>query len=263
MRPLRPPKRVLTADKFGGPIVPTGLSKYALKVIAAIPCHNEESYIGDVVDGSLRHADAVIVVDDGSTDGTARGAETGGASVVRHPKNQGPGAAVATCFLAALEAGAGVVVTLDGDGQHNPDEIPLLSAPILEGQADIAIGSRFLDGGCAVPLYRRFGIGVITWLYNAGARGRLRDSQSCFRAYSRRLLEEIPLTETGFGFSVEILIEARRRGYRIVEVPISCVYHQDSHSLNPLYHGLTVALKVLRLRRRREQKRTAPEKPLG
>jgi glycosyltransferase involved in cell wall biosynthesis len=236
------------------------VDKGTLRVIATIPCHNEESYIGDVVARSLRHADAVIVVDDGSTDDTACNAEANGASVVRHRTNQGPGAAAATCFSAALELGGDVVVTLDGDGQHNPDEIPLLSAPIIEGQADIVVGSRFLDSRCAVPLYRRFGIGVITYLYNLGARMTLRDSQSCFRAYSRRILEEIPLTERGFGFSVEILIKARRRGYRIVEVPISCVYHQDSHSLNPVYHGLAVALKVLRLRLRRDRKKPAQAK---
>jgi glycosyltransferase involved in cell wall biosynthesis len=231
-----------------------------LKVIAAIPCYNEESYIGNIVAQSLRHVDAVIVVDDGSTDDTARNAEARGASVVRHPANQGPGAAVATGFSAALEAGADVVVTLDGDDQHNPDEIPLLSSLIIKGQADIVVGSRFLGSGCTIPLYRRFGIGVITVLYNLRASGRLRDSQSCFRAYSRRILEEIPLTERGFGFSVEILIRARRRGYRIVEVPISCVYHSDSHSLNPVYHGLAVAFKVIRLRLRRDRQWPAPEK---
>ncbi len=232
-----------------------------MKVVAAIPCHNEERYIVDVVARSLSHVDAVIVVDDGSTDSTARNAEAQGASVVRHPTNQGPGAAVATGFSAALEAGADVVVTLDGDGQHNPDEIPLLSSPIVEGQADIVVGSRFLNGRSNAPLYRRFGIGVITYLYNLGARDRLRDSQSCFRAYSRRLLEEIPLTERGFGFSVEILIQARRRGYRIAEVPISCAYHRESHSLNPVHHGLAVALKVLRLRLRRDRNGHAPQTP--
>ena len=225
-----------------------------MKTIATIPCHNEESHIGDVVSRSLRQVDTVFVVDDGSTDDTAHIAEALGASVVRHPTNQGPGAAVATGFSAALKADADVVVTLDGDGQHNPDEIPLLSSLVVKGQADIVVGSRFLGSGCTIPLYRRFGIGVITVLYNLRASGRLRDSQSCFRAYSRRILEEIPLTERGFGFSVEILIRARRRGYRIVEAPISCVYHSDSHSLNPVHHGLVVALKVLQLRLRRDWK---------
>jgi glycosyltransferase involved in cell wall biosynthesis len=146
---------------------------------------------------------------------------------------------------------ADVVVTLDGDGQHNPDEIPEVVSPVLSGEADLVIGSRFMGRYNNVAAYRRFGINVITFLYNMGSSAKITDGQSCFRAYGRRALEVLNITEDGFGFSVETLIQARRAGLRIREVPISCVYHEESHSLNPVIHGVGVAWKVVEHRLRR------------
>lgn len=143
---------------------------------------------------------------------------------------------------------ADVLVTLDGDGQHNPDEIPDVIAPILAGEADLVIGSRFMGRHNNVAPYRRFGIGVITFLYNVGARTRVTDGQSCFRAYNRRALETLHITEPGFGFSVETLVQARTAGLRIREASISCVYHDESHSMNPVLHGLEVAFMVVKHR---------------
>lgn len=140
-------------------------------------------------------------------------------------------------------------MTLDGDGQHNPDEIPQVLTPILRGEADLVIGSRFLVPNIEkVPKYRKFGIDVITWLYNFGSKVRVYDSQSCYRAHSRRLFEAINITENGFGFSVQVLIQARRKGFVIKEVPVSCIYHTQGSSLNPVPHGLGVAFSVIKLR---------------
>lgn len=222
--------------------------KNDMKVVAAISCLNEATYIGAVVAAALMHVDTVIVVDDGSTDGTGQVAEAAGAHVVRHSRRMGAGAAARSCLQAGLDQDADVLVTLDGDGQHNANEIPDVIAPVLEGESDLVIGSRFMGKSNNVAAYRRFGIWVITALYNVGAAVTVADAQSGFRSYSRRALETLTITENGFGFSVETLVEARRAGLHISEVPISCFYHSESHSLNPVIHGVTVALDVVRQR---------------
>lgn len=218
------------------------------KVIAVIPAYNEQAYISDVVTRARKYVSGVIVVDDGSSDHSAEVALTAGANVIKHNTRRGAGATTRTGFEAALKDGADIIVTLDGDGQHNPDEIPQVIAPVIEGRADLAIGSRFLGGKTNIPRYRKFGIDVITFLYNFGSTRKVADAQSCFRAHSRRLLEAINITENGFGFSVQVLIQARRLGFSITEVPVSCLYHPHGSSMNPLTHGLGVAWNVIRLR---------------
>jgi glycosyltransferase involved in cell wall biosynthesis len=198
------------------------------KVIAAIPCYNEERFIGGVVHQVSQHVDQVIVVDDGSSDRTAEVAEAAGAMVVRHGVNRGPGGAYQTCFKVARENEAGILITLDGDEQHDPDELPRLLEPLLNEEADLVIGSRFLEQ-YEIARYRKLGIDVITFLYNVGSKGKVVDTQSCYRGYNRKALEELHITEDGFGFSVELLAQARKDGLRIMEVPISCIYHAESH----------------------------------
>ena len=223
------------------------------RIIVAIPCLNEEQFIGDIVTRAREFADKVIVIDDGSTDHTSEVAKAAGAYVIRHKLRRGAGAATRSAFEAAKKYDADVLVTLDGDSQHNPDEIPQVLAPILRGEADLVIGSRFLLKNIEkVPKYRKFGIDVITWLYNFGSKVKVSDSQSCFRAHGRRLLEAINITENGFGFSVQVLIQARRKNFVIREVPVSCIYHAQGSSLNPIKHGLGVAWKVIKLRFRDE-----------
>lgn len=219
-----------------------------LKIIAAIPAYNEERFIAEVVREARKFVDEVVVVDDGSTDNTARVAETAGALVIRHKARGGAGEATKSCVEVAKAKGTDVLVTLDGDGQHLPSEIPKLVAPVLKNGTDLVIGSRFLHEQGNMRLYRRFGINVITFLYNFGSKVKVSDAQSCFRAYGQRALHSLTVTEPGFGFSVELLVQARQRGLTISEVPISCIYHSASHSANPVTHGLGVALTVLKLR---------------
>ncbi len=233
------------------------------KVIAAIPCLNEEQFINDIVTRTRRYVDLVIVIDDGSTDNTAEAAKESGAKVITHKTRQGAGAATRSAFEAAKTSNADILVTLDGDGQHNPDEIPRVLAPILRNEADLVIGSRFLPQtqqtqptlqtqGTNIRRYRKFGIDVITWLYNFSSKVKVSDSQSCFRAHSRRLMQAINITEKGFGFSVQVLIQARRKNFVIREVPVSCIYHSEGSSLNPIVHGLGVAWNVVKLRFKNE-----------
>lgn len=212
-----------------------------------IPAHNEDRTVGKVVFDSLKHANRVIVVDDGSTDDTVDVARDNGAKVIELGKNYGYGFAITTGFNVAKEI-YDIVVTIDADGQHNPSEIPILLEPIVKDEADIVIGSRFLQD-IKIPFYRRFGIWLITLAFNLG-KSNITDSQSGFRAFKSDVLRELNIEETGFGQTTEIMIKARKHGYRIKEVPISCSYRnlkEDSH-MNPLRHGFDVIWATIKWR---------------
>lgn len=218
------------------------------RVVAIIPCHNTESHIAEVVTKCLPHVAQVIVVDDGSTDDTAEVARKAGAQVIRHGRNMGYGAAIKIGFREAQIKGNDIIVTIDGDGQNNPSEIPLLLEPILGGEADLVIGSRFRSNNHNMPRYRKFGIGVITWLWNVLSKVKVSDSQSGFRAYSKTLLKDLVLSENGMCISIEILEKTGRKGARIMEIPVSCHYTHSSISLGAIKHGLRVTLSVIRIR---------------
>lgn len=219
------------------------------KVIAAIPAYNEEKFIAEVVKSALQYVDEVIVVDDGSTDRTAEVAEHAGALVVRHKVNKRYGGAIKTCFQIARKMDSEVLVTIDGDGQHDASDIPLVLAPIQAGQADIVIGSRFMDNVNKVPLYRKFGINVITFLCNIGNKVKVSDAQSGFRAYSWKAIQAIgDLKDQDMAISVELLIKAHRKRLSIVEVPVSVKYHAESSTQNPIKHGLSVAFAAVQYR---------------
>ena len=218
------------------------------KIIVAIPCLNTGRTIGRVISGAKKYVDKVAVINDGSTDNTAEQAEAVGAMVVNHAVTQGYGGAIRSCFEAARTENADIVVILDGDGQHDPDDIPAVLAPVLNGQADVVIGSRFLGSKNSVPGYRKFGIKVITSLFNFGSRGKVSDAQSGFRAYSKKIFEIYALSEEGMGISIETLEKARRKGAVIKEAPISCAYNTSVFTRKTISHGLSVAFSVVRIR---------------
>lgn len=221
-----------------------------LRVIAAIPCFNTEKHIGDVVERTKKYVDKVIVINDGSHDETTRAALDAGATVISHEENKGYGEAINSCLKAAREEKPDILVIVDGDGQHNADEIPRLLAPIVNDGADIVIGSRFLDG-LNMPEYRRFGIGVITYLWNFGSKTKVTDSQSGFRAYTKDAYEKLSVSEQGMSASIEILEQARRAKLKIKEVPMTCIYTRSFITRGAVKHGLGVALAVLKIRAHR------------
>jgi len=217
-------------------------------IVAGIPAYNEEQFIAEVVRKARRFADEVIVVDDGSRDGTSEAAKAAGAVVINHGVHKGYGESIKSCFEVMKLNTADVLVVLDGDGQHDPDDIPQLLAPIFSGEADVVVGSRFLGGQTNMPRYRKFGIKVITFLCNFGSRVKVSDAQSGFRAYSKKVLDTLTITGSGMGASAEVIMKIREKGFSIKEVPISCIYHSASHSANPVIHGLGVAFTVVKLR---------------
>ncbi|MCD6530487.1 glycosyltransferase family 2 protein [Candidatus Bathyarchaeota archaeon] len=217
-------------------------------IIACIPAFREEASIARVIVKALKYADKVIVCDDGSPDMTGEIAERLGAEVIRHERNLGYGAAICSLFRRVRELDPDVMVTLDADLQHDPDEIPKVVSPILRGEADIVVGSRFLaeDSG-SVPRHRRVGIRVITGLVKAFSYEEISDAQSGFRAYSRIAVRSITPTEYGMGVSTEILLKAKEKGLKIKEVPIRIDYKVKRPSThNPLYHGLDVILSLVK-----------------
>lgn len=216
------------------------------RIVAGIPAYNEEKYIAKVVLKAMRHVDEVIVVDDGSADMTAEIASRLGATVVRHPENRGYGAALATIFNEARKRKADILVILDADDQHNPDEIPKLVEPILKGEADIVIGSRFL-GKTEQPLWRRIGVKIITWLTKKAHHlpDTVTDAQSGYRAYSSRAIQLIQPQDTDMGASIDILAQAARHKLRIKEVPVTIRYHQEASTQNPVAHAARVITRII------------------
>jgi len=216
-------------------------------IVAGIPAYNEERSIARVIVKAMNYVDRVIVCDDGSTDMTGEIAERLGAEVIRHERNMGYGAALASLFRRAREADADVLVILDADGQHNPDDIPRLVKPVLDGESDIVCGSRFLSEENDMPDYRRWGINRITKLVNLTSYEGITDAQSGFRAYGRKAIHAIMPVEQGMGASVEILMKAKDAGLRMKEIPLKVNYDvEEPSSHNPLYHGVDVVMSIVK-----------------
>ena len=220
-------------------------------VVVGIPAFNVEKTIAKLVLETQKYADVVLVCDDGSTDMTAEIAEGLGADVVKHEKNMGYGAAIKTLFSTARELNADVLVTLDGDGQHDPREIPRLIQPILDDDADVVLGSRFLDEEKTngVPRYRSLGIKVISKLTGAAANHDFKDAQCGFRVYGRKALGGLNLVENGMGSSVEVLVKAKNQDLRVKEVSAACKYDslEKTSTHNPIGHGISVVMSIIQL----------------
>ena len=218
-------------------------------VVVGIPAFNEELTIARVVLLSQNFADAVIVCDDGSSDLTGAIARRMGAEVIQHKHNRGYGAAIQSLFRRAVELNADILVTLDGDGQHDPREIPDVVKPIVQNETDIVIGSRFQNakGTSEMRLYRQIGAKIVTGIINSSSKTKVTDAQSGFRAYGINALNKLHIHDNGMGASVQILLDAGRHCLNISEVPASCKYKVGvrTSTINPLTHGAGLILSMI------------------
>jgi len=217
-----------------------------LKITIGIPAYNEEKNIASIITKLKNITDSIIVCDDGSSDMTSEISKNLGAIVISHKKNMGYGAAIRTIFQKSVELDSDILVTFDADGQHRIDDVNKILQPLENNEADIVIGSRFLDNESKVPNYRKIGIKVITQVTNASLKKKLTDSQSGFRAYNKQALTQISPSEMGMGISTEILIKASNKGLRIAEIPITILYHDDASTHNPVSHGTSVLVSTIK-----------------
>ena len=217
-----------------------------LKITIGLPAYNEEKNIASVITKLKKITDSIIVCDDGSSDMTSEISKNLGAVVISHKKNMGYGAAIRTIFQKSVELDSDILVTFDADGQHRVEDVNKILQPLENNEADIVIGSRFLDNESKVPNYRKIGIKVITQVTNASLKKKLTDSQSGFRAYNKQALTQISPSEMGMGISTEILIKASNKGLRIAEIPITILYHDDTSTHNPVSHGTSVLVSTIK-----------------
>ena len=215
--------------------------------LVIIPCYNEEATVGSIVLQTKRYVDTVVVVDDGSNDNTAEIAKEAGAIVLSHLKNKGKGAALKTGFQFALENDFDYVVTIDGDGQHNPLEIPAVLGNVMNNSNDMSIGYRF-GNKTEMPIWRRVGKRVLDYTTSLGAGGFVTDSQCGFRAFNKRAIALITPKLRGNAFSVESeqLIKAYESGLKVVNTNVTCKYNGlETSTKNPAAHGLSVLAYVI------------------
>jgi len=223
-----------------------------MSILVCIPAFNEEHFIGKVVKNCLKYADQVVVCDDGSVDNTYEIADAAGANVIRHEKNCGKGEAFQSLFQFARHSNVDVIVTIDGDGQFLPEEIPKLVKKIESNEADVVIGYRF-DNTTEMPNYRKFGNKMLDKMANMVSELSVSDTQSGFRAYSKNIIKLIDFKKNGFGADTEILISAAKNGARISEEKVSVIYQTGSQTStkNPISHSgevITSLIEIIAIR---------------
>jgi glycosyltransferase involved in cell wall biosynthesis len=217
-----------------------------MKITVGIPAYNEEKNIAKIIIKLKKITDQIIVCDDGSNDSTCAIAESLGATIIKHPKNSGYGMAIRSIFLKAREINADILVTIDADGQHKIEDINKIIKPVVDRQADISIGSRFLKEDNNTPSYRKFGVKVITKVTNSSLSEKITDAQSGFRAYNNKVLQSLTPSDSGMGISTEILIKSSNLGLKIAEVPTEIQYEGDTSTQNPVSHGTEVLMSTLK-----------------
>ena len=212
------------------------------RTLAIIPCHNEEATVANVILKTKRFVTEVIVVDDGSSDETRKIAQEAGAVVLSHKHNRGKGAAIRTGFQYALKKNFDYIITIDGDGQHDPLEIPQLLHNVINNGHDISVGYR-VGQNTEMPMWRRVGKRVLDYTTSMGTGGFVTDSQCGFRAFNKKAIEQITPQLRGEAFSIESeqLIKAHESGLKVTNTNVTCKYKDlQTSTKNPATHGLSV-----------------------
>jgi glycosyltransferase involved in cell wall biosynthesis len=215
-----------------------------MELLALIPCFNEERTIAEVVRGCLRHADAALVVDDGSRDATADRAREAGAVVIRQVPNRGKGVALNAGYDYAARNGYDAVVTLDGDMQHDTAEIPKFIEAAKPADVHVVLGCRMMDVS-TMPRLRQWTNRTTSRLVSRRAGQKMLDSQTGYRLIKRAVLESVRCTTRNYDAESELLIKAGRKGFHVVEVPIATIYRGGKSSINPLWDTLRFIRLIL------------------
>ncbi len=201
------------------------------KILALICAYNEEKHIREVIEGTKKHVNTVLVVDDCSTDRTSEEVKKTDALYIRHDKNKGKGGALRTGFSYFIENQYDAIVTIDGDGQHDPEEIPALIEALLS--YDIIIGTRS-KLGTGMPLIRIFTNFTCSLIVSILAFTWIKDTQSGYRVIKQQVLTNMPLVSNRFNLESELLIRAGRRRYKIGAVPVKTIYGDEKSKMNPI-----------------------------
>lgn len=217
-----------------------------MRTTCVIPAYNEEITIGRIVSETLKHCDMVLVVDDNSQDHTAELSRQAGATVIRHISRLGTGGALSTGLRAALRTDFEVFLTMDGDGQHSPDEIPVVLDPISKREADLVIGSRVLRPHESMPLRKKIGNRVLSTVTSFIAGTKITDSQSGFRAYRREVLEYAIHRARDYRWASEIVILAAKGNFKIKEVPITAIYFPKRRRGADMKDGFKILYSVMK-----------------
>ncbi|MDG5760352.1 glycosyltransferase family 2 protein [Natronococcus sp. A-GB1] len=240
-------RRSIASSSFSTEAVTTPSSADPGRLIG-IPAYNEGASIEAIVEQAAEFAAEVVVVDDGSSDDTVEVVNETDATLLEHEHNQGKGTALRTLFEYVRTTDYDSLVILDGDGQHLPEEIPTVVEPVEAADADMVIGSRYLETDeDETPGYRRVGQQVLDYLTFGSSGTKLSDTQSGFRAFSRNAVETLSIETTGMGVESELIMDAQDAELEITERPIDVRYEDvDGQTLNPVHHGLSVALFLAR-----------------
>lgn len=220
-------------------------------VMAVIPAYNESKNIGNIIAETSKYVDRIIVVDDGSIDKTREVAIAMNALLIRNKRNMGKGFSLKRGITECLKYNPDVVVTIDGDGQHDPSEIPKLLSPLISEEADVVVGSRYVPGSVTdAPLYRKVGLHILNNLNRVLVRTSVKDSQSGYRAYTKNVLSTIlKYDATGYAVEIEQLALLETSGFRIIEVPITVKYRdlEATSKSKPFPHGAHIVYAIIRI----------------
>lgn len=219
------------------------------EIIALVPTYNEVAHVGQVVASALKYV-PVAVIDDGSSDGSASAAALAGAKVLVHATNRGKGVALTTGFDYAIQRGVTAAITLDADGQHDPDEIPLFIEAFQKGLGDLIIGKRAYG---QMPGIRRWGNRTGQRLLQWAIGGPIPDNQSGYRLHGLEVMRKARPTSARFEAEVEILLRAQLAGFRIGWIPIKTIYGDEVSHYRPLHDSVLFLKMVWRIWRARRR----------